>query len=96
MGLAAHCSFAVDMHLAQGCEGHASLGMEPTGRCRHALPALDTHAHNAAMSLQIITPYNMYFNAWLLLQKLELWRLFTNFFFFFGSLGAPQPLDADA
>jgi Der1-like family len=37
--------------------------------------------------LQIITPYNIYFNAWLILQKLELWRLFTNFFFF-GSLGA--------
>lgn len=39
------------------------------------------------MTLQIITPYNIYFNAWLILQKLELWRLFTNFFFF-GSLGA--------
>jgi Derlin-2/3 len=40
---------------------------------------------------QIITPYNIYFNAWLILQKLELWRLFTNFFFF-GSLGAPVGL----
>ena len=45
-------------------------------QCRHSL-----------LHLQIITPYNIYFNAWLILQKLELWRLFTNFFFF-GSLGA--------
>lgn len=37
--------------------------------------------------LQVITPYHIYFNAWLILQKMELWRLLTNFFFF-GSLGA--------
>ena len=36
---------------------------------------------------QIITPYHIYFNAWLILQKLEVWRLFTNFFYF-GTLGA--------
>lgn len=40
----------------------------------------------AGCALEIITPYNIYFNAWLILQKMELWRLFTNFFFF-GSLG---------
>ncbi len=36
---------------------------------------------------QIITPYHIYFNAWLILQKLEVWRLLSNFFYF-GSLGA--------
>lgn len=40
----------------------------------------------AGCALDIITPYHIYFNAWLILQKLEIWRLFTNFFYF-GSLG---------
>lgn len=37
--------------------------------------------------LQIITPFTMYFNARLIFQKYELWRLLTNFLFF-GNLGA--------
>mmetsp|Transcript_20741 Transcript_20741/g.62487 ORF Transcript_20741/g.62487 Transcript_20741/m.62487 type:complete len:245 (+) Transcript_20741:324-1058(+) len=40
----------------------------------------------AGCALDVITPYHIYFNAWLILQKMELWRLLTNFFFF-GSLG---------
>lgn len=36
--------------------------------------------------LQIITPYNVYYNT-KLIGKGEVWRLFTNFFFF-GNLGA--------
>lgn len=36
---------------------------------------------------QVITPFSMYFNARLIFQKYEVWRLFTNFLFF-GSLGA--------
>ncbi len=47
------------------------------------------NAANPLLRTQIITPYNIYFNAWLILQKLEVWRLFTNFFFF-GSLGELQ------
>lgn len=38
------------------------------------------------MLLQIITPFNIYFNARLIYQKWEVWRLLTNFLFF-GSLG---------
>lgn len=36
--------------------------------------------------LQVITPFNVYFNAHLIFKKGEIWRLFTNFFFF-GNLG---------
>ena len=44
-----------------------------------------------ACPAQIITPFNVYFNAKLICQKFELWRLLTNFFFF-GNLGeAGQP-----
>jgi Derlin-2/3 len=39
--------------------------------------------------MQIITPFNIYFNWKLIFQKYELWRLFTNFFYF-GSLGRQQ------
>lgn len=35
---------------------------------------------------QFITPFNVYFNAHLIFKKGEVWRLFTNFFFF-GNLG---------
>lgn len=35
---------------------------------------------------QVITPFNVYFNAHLIFKKGEVWRLFTNFFFF-GNLG---------
>lgn len=34
----------------------------------------------------MITPFNIYFNAKLIWQKHEFWRLFTNFFYF-GNLG---------
>eukprot|EP00879_Flechtneria_rotunda_P029070 GHRR01031332.1.p1 GENE.GHRR01031332.1~~GHRR01031332.1.p1 ORF type:complete len:211 (+),score=35.50 GHRR01031332.1:317-949(+) len=40
----------------------------------------------AACALEIITPFNVYFNAHLIFKKGELWRLLTNFFFF-GNLG---------
>ncbi|BDA49951.1 Derlin-2.1 [Coccomyxa sp. Obi] len=40
----------------------------------------------AACALEIITPFNIYFNARLIYQKWEVWRLLTNFLFF-GSLG---------
>lgn len=40
----------------------------------------------AACALEIITPFNVYFNAHLIFKKGEIWRLFTNFFFF-GNLG---------
>lgn len=40
----------------------------------------------AGCALEIITPFNVYFNAKLICQKFELWRLLTNFFFF-GNLG---------
>ena len=43
-------------------------------------------AGKAEMRLQIITPFNIYFNARFVYQKWELWRLLTNFMFF-GSLG---------
>lgn len=40
----------------------------------------------AGCALEIITPYNIYFNANLIFKKGELWRLMTNFFFF-GKFG---------
>ena len=42
------------------------------------------------MHLQIITPFNIYFNARLIFQKMELWRLLTNFCYF-GNLSMPSP-----
>ena len=39
-----------------------------------------------ASSLQVISPFNIYFNARLIFQKGEVWRLLTTFMFF-GSLG---------
>lgn len=39
-----------------------------------------------SLLLQIISPFNIYFNARLIFQKGEVWRLLTNFMFF-GSLG---------
>ena len=41
----------------------------------------------------MITPFNIYFNARLIWQKHEFWRLFTNFFYF-GNLGGCPPLPA--
>lgn len=35
---------------------------------------------------QIMSPFHVYFNWKLIMQRRELWRLFTNFFFF-GNLG---------
>jgi len=40
---------------------------------------------------QIITPFHIYFNTYFIFQKLELWRLLTNFLYF-GSLSeSPIP-----
>jgi hypothetical protein len=38
------------------------------------------------MCSQIITPFNVYFNPRYIYQKMELWRLVTNFLYF-GNLG---------
>jgi|UniRef100_A0A7S1SZ48 Derlin-2/3 len=40
----------------------------------------------AGCAMDIISPFNVYFNAKLIFRRWQLWRLFTNFFFF-GSLG---------
>eukprot|EP00882_Tetradesmus_deserticola_P003688 GHRQ01003902.1.p1 GENE.GHRQ01003902.1~~GHRQ01003902.1.p1 ORF type:complete len:263 (+),score=114.90 GHRQ01003902.1:284-1072(+) len=40
----------------------------------------------AACALEIITPFNVYYNSHLIFKKGEVWRLMTNFFFF-GNLG---------
>ena len=40
----------------------------------------------ASCSLELVSPFSLYFNLKLVLFKLQVWRLFTNFFFF-GSLG---------
>ena len=50
------------------------------------LPTCSAPLHSFAAP-QIITPFNIYFNAKLIWQQHEYWRLFTNFFYF-GSLGA--------
>lgn len=39
--------------------------------------------------VQVITPFNVYFNTHLIFKKGEVWRLLTNFFFF-GNLGKHQ------
>jgi hypothetical protein len=45
--------------------------------------------HNLlVLAMQIITPFNVYFNSHLIFKKGEIWRLLTNFFFF-GNLGKP-------
>lgn len=48
--------------------------------------AIATSAFNRRVTLQVITPFNVYFNAYLIFKKWEMWRLLTNFFFF-GNLG---------
>ena len=40
----------------------------------------------ASCSLELVSPFSLYFNLKLIVFKLQLWRLFTNFFFF-GALG---------
>ena len=40
----------------------------------------------AGCALELISPFSVYFNARLIVQKFQVWRIFTNFFFF-GSLG---------
>ena len=40
----------------------------------------------ASCSLELVSPFSLYFNLKLIMFKLQLWRLFTNFFFF-GALG---------
>eukprot|EP00217_Crustomastix_stigmatica_P014534 CAMPEP_0183801916 /NCGR_PEP_ID=MMETSP0803_2-20130417/29073_1 /TAXON_ID=195967 /ORGANISM="Crustomastix stigmata, Strain CCMP3273" /LENGTH=212 /DNA_ID=CAMNT_0026046647 /DNA_START=129 /DNA_END=763 /DNA_ORIENTATION=- len=40
----------------------------------------------AGCALELISPFSVYFNAKLIFRKFQVWRLFTNFFFF-GSLG---------
>ena len=40
----------------------------------------------ASCSLELVSPFSLYFNLKLVLFKFQVWRLFTNFFFF-GALG---------
>mmetsp|Transcript_42054 Transcript_42054/g.50980 ORF Transcript_42054/g.50980 Transcript_42054/m.50980 type:complete len:233 (+) Transcript_42054:401-1099(+) len=40
----------------------------------------------ASCALEILSPFTVYFNARLIFRKMQLWRLFTNFFFF-GQMG---------
>ncbi|CAI5977870.1 unnamed protein product [Closterium sp. NIES-64] len=40
----------------------------------------------AGCALEVISPFSVYFNSNLIFKKFQLWRLFTNFFFF-GSIG---------
>ncbi|PWA17076.1 hypothetical protein CCH79_00013274 [Gambusia affinis] len=40
----------------------------------------------AAVQLQVISPFQLYFNPELIISKYQIWRLITSFFFF-GSLG---------
>eukprot|EP00897_Mesotaenium_endlicherianum_P010138 jgi/Mesen1/9152/ME000587S08645 len=40
----------------------------------------------AGCALEVISPLSVYFNAKLIFQKFQIWRLFTNFFFF-GNIG---------
>ena len=39
----------------------------------------------AVCALEVVSPFSLYFSARLIVVKLQVWRLFTNFFFF-GSL----------
>ena len=52
----------------------------------HTFPIL-TVFFNYSPPLQLITPFHIYFNYRMIFQRRELWRLFTNFFYF-GNLGA--------
>jgi hypothetical protein len=54
-----------------------------------AAPAV--HGETEALSAQLISPFNVYFNTQLIFRHFQLWRLFTNFLFF-GSLGAWRAL----
>lgn len=55
--------------------------------CRHGSPPPASCCCASLRCPQIITPFNIYFNAKLIWQQHEYWRLFTNFFYF-GSVGA--------
>ena len=47
-----------------------------------------SHSPTSSLSShQLISPFSVYFNARLIFRKAQLWRLFTNFFFF-GNIGA--------
>lgn len=91
------CPAAVAHHHSVLCDpvlpDHRSLrpGGEQAGlqaQARHTLPRPSLlHAdHGLQTSLQVITAFNIYFNAHLIFKKGEVWRLLTNFFFF-GNLG---------
>lgn len=46
-----------------------------------------THTLATPSPTQLITPFHIYFNYRMILQRRELWRIITNFFYF-GNLGA--------
>ncbi|KAF6263578.1 Der1-like family-domain-containing protein [Scenedesmus sp. NREL 46B-D3] len=70
----------------------AQLCRRLTGACVLQLPIITRYyvtlsfLTTAACALEIITPFNVYFNSHLIFKKGEIWRLLTNFFFF-GNLG---------
>ncbi len=79
--------------LIMGCKAYtdapvAALPPPPPKPCTaRPLPLMCAcHCRLTAAVPQIITPFNIYFNAKLIWQQHEYWRLFTNFFYF-GSLG---------
>ena len=59
----------------------------PNGLSRPRLWRSRLPARPSARVPQVISPFSVYFNSRLIFQKMQLWRLFTNFFFF-GNLGA--------
>lgn len=83
----------------RGESGAAGFNRGAVPRTLSLAPALNTKQQKQQLSdkqlhacvvcivcLQVITPFNVYFNAHLIFKKGEIWRLFTNFFFF-GNLG---------
>nr|CAG32744.1 hypothetical protein RCJMB04_34k12 [Gallus gallus] len=58
------------------------LGMPAVTRAYTTACVLTT----AAVQLEFITPFQLYFNPDLIFRKLQIWRLITNFLFF-GPLG---------
>jgi len=58
------------------------MAVPPVTRAYLSLCFLTT----AGCALDVISPFSVYFNSSLILYRLQLWRLVTNFFFF-GSLG---------
>ena len=77
-----------DSSLCRGGSAHTSISPE----CDGLLECCTCRA-SACLLLQIITPFNIYFNFYFIFHKYEFWRLLTNFLFF-GNLGTRRFKDA--